>query len=107
MNISAEEKGFAAAVLLRGVIPLEGKEEMIQNRGGKTKGISDGPGKLCQAFRLSRKQNNIDMVTSNFFYIEDRGIIPTNIQRSTRIGISVAQELEWRFFCKDFKNIDI
>ncbi|MBF0273610.1 MAG: DNA-3-methyladenine glycosylase [Nitrospinae bacterium] len=102
MNISTEKEGFPAAVLLRGIVPLEGKEKMIINRGGKTKAISNGPGKLCQALGLDKTSNNIDLVTSDFFYVEDRGIKPKTIHTSPRIGISTAQDLEWRFFAKEF-----
>ena len=102
MNITTEKEGYPGAVLIRGIQPLEGIEEMTKNRNGKKKGIADGPGKLCQAFGLTREQNNLDMVASPFLYVEDRGLKPKEIESSSRIGISAAHHLEWRFFAHDF-----
>ena len=86
LNFVAEEEGVGAAVLIRSVIPIEGLE-------GKT----DGPGKLCRAYGLTKEQNKIDAVTSDILYLEDRGK-KVEFKTSTRIGISQAKEKMWRFY---------
>ncbi len=97
-----ENKG--EAVLIRSVIPIEGKEIMIGNRNGNYKNVADGPGKLCQAYEFEREYNGVDMLENNSkIYLEDLGYIPKNVEQTKRVGISKAQELEWRFVCKKFE----
>ncbi len=96
LNVVTGAAGVAEAVLIRSVIPIEGEEIMRKNRHN-AKHLTDGPGKLCQAFGITREQNGIDLVTSDVLYIEDRGKVITQFQSTPRIGINVAQEKLWRF----------
>jgi DNA-3-methyladenine glycosylase len=102
-NVVASEAGRAEAVLIRGVMPVEGIETMIERRSasGKTvlnKHISDGPAKFCQAFGIGHRENGTDLLGDEIF-IDDAPLIPPNlIERSERIGISVGKEHLWRFF---------
>ncbi len=98
LNIVTEAEGVAAAVLIRGLIPLRGKEEMLKRRGRvKEQDIANGPGKLCNAFGITREQNNLDFCNEKQFYFTDEGYRPLDCKKSERIGISSAQQLEWRF----------
>jgi DNA-3-methyladenine glycosylase len=101
LNIVAETKGKAGAVLIRSVIPpIEGVEIMRQNRGGKPRPdreLSNGPGKLCQAFGITREQNGIDLTTSGELYLEDRGTRILTHQVTPRIGISQNTDKLWRY----------
>lgn len=109
-NIVTGISGKAEAVLIRSIIPIEGKDIMIENRNGNTKNIADGPGKLCMAYGFNKLHNGIDMLDekSNIkIYIEDLGYVAKNINKTTRIGISKAKELEWRFIAKEFENTNI
>ena len=68
---------------------------------------SDGPGKLCRAFGLSRSHNGLDLKKGPI-YIEDRGVkIPKNqILKTPRIGVAYAGSFAkkpWRFLIKDAK----
>lgn len=87
LNVGCEGEGIGNAVLLRSVIPVEGLA------GVKT----DGPGKLCRAFGITRAQNGIDLTSSNQLYIEDRGVKVSKIITTPRIGISKAKDMLWRF----------
>ena len=65
---------------------------------------SDGPGKLCRVFGLSRSHNGLDL-RKGPIYIEDRGVkIPKNqILKTPRIGVDYAgsdAKLPWRFLIK-------
>src|SRR3954469_16206991 len=51
-NVVTEPEGVAAAVLVRGVEPLEG----IAPEAG-----TDGPGKLCRAMHITMAQNRADL----------------------------------------------
>jgi DNA-3-methyladenine glycosylase len=92
-NVVTEKEGKGCAVLIRGVKPVSGfdKEDYLK---------TDGPGKLCKAFGITKKDNGIDLCTSKDFFIEDRGCKVENIKRLKRIGINKGTEFEWRFVCK-------
>ena len=99
MNVVTEKKGFPAAVLIRSVKPLEGVE-IMEKRRGKKGHLADGPGKLCIAFGLNKKEHNgIDLCKNTECTIEDDGFKPKVIKSSPRIGIRVGLEHHWRFLC--------
>ncbi len=109
LNVVTEAKDYPAAVLIRAVRPIEGIDIMCQNRFGKVSKhctaaqvthLSDGPGKLCKAFNLTKSQNAIDLVKSSDLFIEDVGrrIDQSKILTTPRIGIRQATEKLWRFF---------
>ena len=98
LNVVAKsKKQNAGAVLIRGIYPQDGIKIMIKNRRIKNVNkITNGPGKLTVAMDISMKENNIDLTKKSSIYISD-GIIPTNIKKSPRIGISKAKDKKWNF----------
>ena len=103
-----ENKG--EAVLIRSVIPIKGRDQMIKNRKldfenkKQLSNISNGPAKLCIAYGLDKNHNGIDLLDKNSkIYLEDLNYKPKNIGNTTRIGISKAKELMWRWHCKEFE----
>lgn len=99
MNIVTGEAGTASAVLLRSVVPVEGIELMAQNRHKKVddRDLTNGPGKLCQAFGLTKEQYGVDLVNSDVLYLEDQGKKVSKFQTTPRIGIKEAADKLWRF----------
>lgn len=98
LNIVTEKAGFPAAVLIRAVEPVEGISLMQKRRKTNSlTSLANGPGKICQAFGITKKENGVDLCNSGDFYMEDRGEKPQRIRQTTRIGINVGQKLEWRF----------
>lgn len=103
LNIVTERNGFPAAVLIRAAEPKEGIEIMAGNR--KTKNIRklcSGPGKLCEAFQITKKENNINLC-GNKIFLEDRGEKIPKIKKGSRIGLSKniskeARNKKWRFY---------
>ena len=92
------------AVLVRSVIPIEGENIMIENRGGNSKNVADGPGKLCMAYGFNRLHNGSNMTEEDSnIYLEDLQYGAKEIKKTTRIGISKAKHLEWRFVAKEFE----
>jgi DNA-3-methyladenine glycosylase len=102
-NVVCGGDGEAWAVLLRGLTPLAGLEEMRAARGPaarRDRDLCSGPGKLCQALGLDRTFDGADLVTG------DRGVLvgddgtppPPDPAVSGRIGLSVAAEVPWRFY---------
>lgn len=97
LNIVSGKKGEGEAVLIRAVEPVEGIEKMQKRRKTKKlENLCNGPGKLTQAFGITRKHNNKSLLEGNL-RLHDRGIKPL-ISTSTRIGLSAGKELELRFF---------
>lgn len=80
-NVVTDADGVAAAVLVRGVEPVEGL-----GPGART----DGPGKLCRAMGLTLAHNRMDLVTSSL-YLEDAPPLPrAKISRGPRVGVDYA-----------------
>ena len=100
-NVVTEKIGRAGAVLIRALEPISGIDRMTLNRKGiKDKGISNGPGKLCQAMGIDKKFNRVDL-TGRILFITDGDKSRFKIVRTTRIGISEAKDKAYRFYIKD------
>lgn len=102
LNVVTREEGFPAAVLIRALEPISGIERMMTFRKIKiAQNLTNGPGKLCQAFHLDRKQNGTDLCGREVFITKGEIIGRDQITSSKRIGIKVGVEHPWRFFIKD------
>jgi DNA-3-methyladenine glycosylase len=96
-NIVTGPIGSGAAVLLRAVDPIGGVELMRTRRGGRRQ-IADGPAKLCQAFAISKEHNGVDVCRGGVVGLFDDGTPPPDQPLvGTRIGISKAVDVPWRF----------
>jgi DNA-3-methyladenine glycosylase len=103
-NVVTEDEGLGRAVLLRAVEPIEGIPTFAMRRGIARTSIEqlcNGPAKLCEAFAIGRQQNGVDLCGSEI-WIEQRDppLTEESIGTSTRVGISVGQNHEWRFYVK-------
>ncbi|MBI4836263.1 MAG: DNA-3-methyladenine glycosylase [Candidatus Abawacabacteria bacterium] len=103
LNVVTQEEHFPSAILIRSIIPILGTDIMLSNRSlGKStkttspKQLTNGPGKVCQAYGLTTKHDGMPL-TCPPLYIESTDKKITTFQRSSRIGISKAQEHLWRF----------
>jgi DNA-3-methyladenine glycosylase len=102
-NIVTEKKGSPAAFLVRALEPLDGIEVMKKLRMTDiVANLTNGPAKLCQAMKIDRKLNGVRLDSRDFFIANDGFVVDKkNIDRSTRIGIKVGMDKEWRFFLKE------
>ncbi len=101
-NVVCGHEGEATAVLLRGLTPVAGLDEMraLRGRARSDAELCAGPGRLCQAFGLDRSFDGADLVTG------DRGVVvaddgmppPAEAGVSVRVGLSAGAELPWRFY---------
>lgn len=105
-NVVTEEKGMPAAVLVRAVEPVEGINGMSVMPGEKGNLPTNGPGKFCRAFGLTRKESGLDL-TGNQLYIVDSGRAPEEIVQTTRIGIKKGVEKPWRFYDSASRYVSI
>jgi DNA-3-methyladenine glycosylase len=105
LNVSCEPEGRAGGVLFRALEPLSGVEEMAQARGIEIHGPEDlrkltsGPGRLCEAFGITRDRDNGGDLTSatSSLWIGDDGYRARGIQATRRIGITKAADKPWRY----------
>jgi DNA-3-methyladenine glycosylase len=99
LNAVSEPEGVGAAVLIRALEPTAGVEVMRERRGvGRVEELCSGPGKLTQALGISLEHNRADLL-SGPVVISERLEAWRDVQivLSTRIGITKAAELPWRF----------
>ena len=98
-NIVTEKKNFPAAVLLRSVEPMNGKE-LMKKRRNKDSHLADGPGKLCIAMGMDKKSHNgADLCKGDDdCFVYDDGFRPKKIHSSPRIGIRNGLDKMWRFY---------
>lgn len=100
VNLVTTAVGAPEAVLIRAVEPLEGIELMARRRGlppGRRE-LTNGPGKLCQAFGIDAKLYGEDL-THRVLYLAE-GPLP-KVARSRRIGVDYAgtwADKPWRFY---------
>lgn len=88
LNMITQPEGIPQGVMIRGIEPAEGVEQMILNRHGRTgAAISDGPGKLVEALGITRELYGESIFTSSLHLIPEKRRIPKQIDALSRIGI--------------------
>ena len=119
-NVVTGEPGTGEAVLIRAIEPLEGSEQMTQNRSltdkfvltesqqiSPTRAVANkiqltvGPGRLCQALKVDRTLTGADLTQIGSIWISSAKpdiLVQTQIIiASHRIGITKATDVLWRF----------
>jgi DNA-3-methyladenine glycosylase len=105
-NVVCQPVGVGSGILIRALEPLTGVAVMRANRGDPKdpdRRLCRGPGRLSQAFGLTRADNDTDLVTGKVRILDDGVALP--YARSTRIGLSVGQDLDWRFYVPDNPSV--
>ena len=105
LNVSCEPEGRAGGVLFRALEPLSGIDEMAEARGIEIHGPKDlvkltsGPGRLCEAFAVTRARDNDCDLTSaaSSLWIGDDGFRARRIRATPRIGITHAADKLLRY----------
>lgn len=108
-NIVTNIEGFADAVLVRGIEPIEGIEHILKRRNKKKleRTVGGGPGIASQALGIKTHHYGTDLL-GDLIWIEDHNNVLQNAQiiTSPRVGVDYAGEdalLPWRFRIKDNK----
>ena len=107
LNAVAEPEGVGAAVLLRALEPLEGLDGMRARRGlERAHDLCSGPGKLTQALGIGLELNGSDLAAGPI-RIEPPapGWERVEALEDTRIGITKAAELPWRFCAAGSRSV--
>jgi DNA-3-methyladenine glycosylase len=105
LNVSCEPEGNAGGVLFRAVEPLTGSEAMAKARGFAIHGpkdlvrLTNGPGKLCEAFGITRiRDNGCDLTNAaSSLWIGEDDYRPGRIRTTCRIGITKAADKPLRY----------
>ncbi len=105
LNASCERDGTAGGVLFRAAEPLEGIEEMARAREVVVHGprdlirLTSGPGRLAEAFGITRIRDNGGDLTSpdSGLWIGGDGFRAGKVQITPRIGISKAADRPLRY----------
>ncbi len=109
LNAVCEEEGVGAAVLIRALEPLEGVEEMRARRGMaelREEDLCSGPGKLTQALGIELAENGGDLYDGPVRILpRESAWLEPDMVESTRIGITKAVELPWRFCAAHNRNV--
>ena|ERR1051325_6618009 len=79
MNVVTEREGHASAVLLRALEP-------VKNLAGRT----CGPGLLCRAMGIDKRQNAHDLVSDSFFIAAPPQRERLTIVKRPRVGVDYA-----------------
>ena len=77
-NVVCGAEGDAHAVLIRALEPLTGLEAMRSRRPAVRRDLdlTNGPGKLCQAFALDRAHDGTDLVSGDVWIGDDGSAAP-------------------------------
>jgi DNA-3-methyladenine glycosylase len=110
VNVVCEPEGVGAAVLIRALEPIAGLDAMRERRGLhgpprasrssplRSDELCSGPGKLTQALGIGLELNGTDLFAGPLAITgPPPGWEDTDVVSGTRIGITKAAELEWRF----------
>lgn len=80
-NVVTEKEGHASAVLIRAVEPIQ----HISTR-------TQGPGLLCKAMHIDKRQNAHDLLSTNFYLADSGEAASFTIVERPRIGVDYAKE---------------
>jgi len=101
LNVSSEQAGTGAGVLLRAVEPLEGLALMAARRGThRPRDLARGPGRLAAAFGIDRRLDGIDLTAANPLWLGEATEPPPEIAASIRIGITKEVDRVLRFYAR-------
>ena len=96
LNIVTDKENFASGVLIRAVfIPKKGER------------LASGPGLVTKAFGIDASFNSLEVINNNSLWISQRDstLEQKNLIQTTRIGISKAKNIKWRWYLKNSMSV--
>jgi DNA-3-methyladenine glycosylase len=100
LNVTSEEPGVGAGVLLRALEPLEGIG-LMQRENRKATRICDlarGPGRLASALRIDKGYDGADLCVAGPLWLGTAAGPSKAIGKSVRIGITREIDRRFRFY---------
>jgi len=101
LNVSSEQPGIGAGVLIRALEPREGIAIMQLNRATeRLRDLTRGPGRLAAALRIDLALDGLDLCRKGPLWLAPGDGDPGDIGRSVRIGITRDAERPLRFYLR-------
>lgn len=103
LNVSCLPDGTPGGILFRALEPLQGLNAMFAFRGlekgSDLRKLTSGPGRLAEAFDITRERDNAKDLTSarSDLYIADDSTPPPRVVLTKRIGITKAADMPLRY----------
>ena len=96
LNLVTDKNNFASGVLIRSVF-INQKEDRV----------ASGPGLLTKTFQIDTELDSLKSYNNKLLKIFNRHINITNedLMQTTRIGISKALDLKWRWYLKSSRSV--
>ena len=96
LNIVTDKKNFASGVLIRAVC-MDNKNERL----------ASGPGLVTKTFGIDISFNSLEVLNNNSLWISQRKFIikQKDLIQTTRIGISKAKNIKWRWYLKNSRSV--
>ena len=96
LNIVTDKENFASGVLIRAVfIPQENER------------LASGPGLVTKTFSIDISFNSLEVLNNKSLWISHKDIIieQKDLVQTTRIGISKAKNIKWRWYLKNSRSV--
>jgi DNA-3-methyladenine glycosylase len=101
-NAVTREQGHGSAVLVRALEPLAGLPLMRRRRRiDRDVDLTNGPGKLCQAFGITSEQHDVRLDRGPLRILAGDPVPDENVSVGPRVGIRKAADWPLRFLLKD------
>ena len=101
LNLVCNAENVPECVLIRALEPVEGLDLMrARRRQEKRYALCSGPGKLCQALSLTKRENGLDLCGRELYVETEEIQTDFDIASSKRINIDYAgeaKEFPWRY----------
>jgi len=96
LNIVTDKENFASGVLIRAVY--------IPNKNER---LASGPGLVTKTFGVDISFNSFEVLNNNSLWISQRelNLEQKDIFQTTRIGISKAKNIKWRWYLKKSRSV--
>ena len=96
LNIVTYKENFASGVLIRAVFIHKNNER-----------LASGPGLVTKTFGVDISFNSLEVLNNDSLWISPRAKIleEKDIIQTTRIGISKAKNIKWRWYLKNSRSV--
>ena len=96
LNVVTDKENFASGVLIRAVF-IPRKDERL----------ASGPGLVTKTFGIDISFNSIEVLNYNSLWISQRDttLRGKDLIQTTRIGISKAKNIKWRWYLKNSRSV--
>lgn len=102
INVVTGPAGEGSAVLIRAVEPLDSWDVLRRNRPNMPDNqLTNGPAKLAQALAINLEMNGHVLNEDPLRLLRQPPLDASQIIQTTRIGISQAKDVPWRFYIAD------